>query len=205
MGAEESALRSGGVTSTTLLEGLKDPGNRTVWRQYVERYRPLVVGYAAKLGVPPEEAEDVAQSALLAFSSAYRAGRYQREKGRLSAWLFGIATNEVRSWRRREAARGRHAGATEQAEALAELATDDALEELWRREWRDAVLWECMRALRRELQPETLRAFELFALRERPAEEVARELGLTPNAVFLAKRRVLARLRDLLPLVEDAW
>jgi RNA polymerase sigma-70 factor (ECF subfamily) len=209
MAAESAALPPGNVTSTSLLAGLRDPENHAVWRQYVERYRSLIVAYAAKLGVPAEDGEDVAQAALLSFSSAYRDGRYDRAKGRLSSWLFGIATNEVRAWRRRRGERAgagdRRAGPTESERALAEIESDDALGALWEREWRDAVLWECLSVLRREMRPETVRAFELYALGERPAGDMARELGLTENAVFLSKRRVLARLRELLPLVEDAW
>jgi RNA polymerase sigma-70 factor (ECF subfamily) len=59
--------------------------------------------------------------------------------------------------------------------------------------------------VRSEVKPETMRAFERFALDELPADEVAAELGLTQNAVFGAKRRVLGRIRELLPLVEDTW
>jgi len=194
----------GPVTSTTLLKGLEDPANQTVWQQYVGRYRPLIVRYAKKLDVPAEEAEDIAQATLLAFSKSYRAGKYERAKGRLSSWLFGIAKNEIRSSDR--ARRGRlAAGSTEAEEGIAALAAEDELEELWEREWRDAVFWECLKLVRSEVKPETMRAFERFALDERPAGEVAAELGLTQNAVFGAKRRVLGRIRELLPLVEDAW
>jgi len=73
------------VTSTTLLEGLKDPANGAVWEQWVDRYRPLVVRTARRIGVPAAEAEDVAQNALLAFALAYREGRYERSRGRLRA------------------------------------------------------------------------------------------------------------------------
>ncbi len=195
----------GVVTNTTLLEGLRDPTNRTVWQHYVERYRPLIVRYARKLGVPEGEAEDAAQAALLAFSSAYRDGKYDRAKGRLSSWLFGIATNQIRDWKRSHRAREERAGAVEAEEALAGLAGEDELHEVWEREWRDAVLWECLKLVRAEVMPETFRAFELFALQERPAEQVAQELGMTANAVFGAKRRVLQRVGELMPLIEDDW
>jgi len=193
------------VTSTTLLEGLRDPDNRTVWRHYVERYRPLLVRYARKLGATGEEAEDLAQATLLAFSTAYRAGRYDRDRGRLSSWLFGIARNEVRAWGRARQKRRLQAGTTEGEERIADLEADDALQELWEAEWRDALLRECLRLLRRELQPQTLAAFERFALEERTAEEVARELGTSTSMVFSAKHRVLQRIRELMPLVEDTW
>jgi len=190
------------VTNTALLDGLKDAANRTVWADYVERYRPLIVGYARKLGAPPADAEDIAQSALLAFATAYREGRYDRGRGRLSSWLFGIVTNQVRAWSRRA-----YDGAprvSDDGRALAELPADDELGKVWESQWRASLLRACLRLVASELQPQTMAAFEAFALQERPAEEVAAELGLTTNAVFGAKRRVLDRVRDLMPLMDDA-
>lgn len=38
--------------------------------------------------------------------------------------------------------------------------------------------------------------FPLLVLEETPAGEVAQRMGITPNAVYVAKARVLARLRE---------
>lgn len=201
MSSESAPL--GPVTNTTLLQGLKDADNRTVWRQYVERYRPLILRYAARLGAPEAEAEDIAQATLLAFSTAYRQGKYDRDRGRLSAWLFGIARNEVLAWNR--ARSKRPLAATDGDGRIHAMVAEDELAKLWQREWQDSIVAECLKLVRCEVKPETLRAFELFALEERPADEVGAELGMTPNAVFGAKRRVLQRVRELMPLVEEAW
>ena len=193
------------ATSTTLLEGLSDPANGTVWRGYLERYRPLVEAYARQLGVAAEDVEDVAQNTLVDFWNAYRSGGYDRSRGRLSSWLFGIATNRVRAWTRARARRSVHAGDTTAESTLAALSDEPALAELWERESHDALLYEALRHLRRESSPETMRAFELFALQELSAKEVARELDVSENTVFQAKRRMLARLRELLPVLRDRW
>jgi RNA polymerase sigma-70 factor (ECF subfamily) len=193
------------VTSTTLLDGLRAADDGTVWRLVLDRYRPLVEAYARKLGLAEPDAEDVAQATLLDFWNAYRGGGYDRARGRLSSWLFGIATNRVRSWRRSAGRADERRGERDAQDALGELAAEDELKKLWERESNDALLWECLRQVRGEVSAETLRAFELFALGERPAEDVARELGMTANAVFQAKRRVLARLRRVLPGLREDW
>ncbi len=41
------------ITSTSLLEGLKSPDNRSVWTTFDERYRPMIVRYAQRLGHHP--------------------------------------------------------------------------------------------------------------------------------------------------------
>ena len=188
----------GTVTSTTLLEGLMNPANATIWRQWIDRYRPVVVRFAQRAGVG-EDAEDVAQAALIEFARAYREGRYERKRGRLRSWLFGIARHHVLRWRRKRD------GEAELVPLPPDRAAPDPLETVWDEEWRVAVVQQCLVAVRGEFSPSTLDAFERFVLGDRAAAEVAAELGLSENAVFGAKRRVLRRLRELEPLMTDVF
>lgn len=195
------------MTGTSLLEGLRDPNNRTVWREYVDRYRPFIVRYLRGVGLSPEDAEDLAQSSLLAFSESYRAGKYERQRGRLRSWLYGIVKNELRSHYR---SRGRHPDPApleveESARAGLDGRSDEDLDERWERECQAAVLRCCLRQIRTEVSETTYRAFELFALGDRSAEEAARTIGTTASKVYEAKRRVLARLRELEPLMSDSF
>ena len=194
------------VTNTYLLEGLKNPDNHAVWQQYVERYRPLLVRCGQRLGLGAADAEDVAQHALLSFSQSYQAGKYDRDKGRLRNWLFGITRNEIRNWRRRHQQREvQVSGEPDQTDFFAQLGDEDRWEQVWDQEWRDAVMRQCLEEVRREVDPKTFEAFELFASRGWPAARVAEQLGLTANAVFIAKHRILRRIRELLPQMETVW
>jgi RNA polymerase sigma-70 factor (ECF subfamily) len=189
-------------TSTSVLEGLRDPANHEVWQKYVDRYRPIIVRFATAKGLVKEDAEDVAQETLLDFCRAYRAGRYDRDRGRLRAWLFGIAQREIGKWReRRRGIAG--SGSSDAAALIEDLATPDVVDEVWEREWHESVLEECLRAVQEEVQPRTFEAFELFALKAWPARKVADTLGITENAVFLAKSRILRRIRELVPVMDD--
>ena len=193
------------MTSTLLLEGLRRPDNHTVWQDYVDRYRPLLVRFARRLGVPEADAEDLAQQALCAFADGYRNGAYDRERGRLRAWLFGIARNFVRRWLQRPPRELQAADASAGTGFLERISTEDQIAEIWAAEWRQAVLQQCLLEVSLEVEPRTFRAFEQFARRGLPAREVAAELGISENAVFGAKRRVLRRIRELLPKMEDSW
>jgi RNA polymerase sigma-70 factor (ECF subfamily) len=193
------------VTSTTLLEGLRDPGNQTVWLQFVDRYRPLILKYGQRLGLSGEDAEDVAQTSLIGFCESYRGQKYERERGRLREWLFGIVHNQVRNWQRRQGRGGAAVSETKAEGLLGGLESRESLEQVWEEEWRGAVARACMDEVRREVQESTFRAFELFVLEGRPAEEVSAELGISPNAVYGAKRRILRRVRELKPFMEDVW
>lgn len=193
------------TTSTALLAGLKDARDAAVWREYVNRYRPLIVGHLQRVGLPAEDAEDLAQQSLVSFSTLYREGRYDRERGRLRDWLFGIVRNHVRHWRRDAGRELQPVQAANQTDFFERIADERSFEELWEQEWRDALVQQCLAQVRLEVDPRTLEAFDLFASQGVPAAEVARRLGMTPNAVFIAKHRILKRIRELLPLAEESF
>ena len=206
MDCEKPSLTLSATTNTYLLNALKGPQNQTVWRLFVDRYRPLVFRYARKLGLPEDDAEDAAQQTIVAFSNAYRCGKYDREKGRLRHWLFGIARNEIRNAicnrRKREAQIRDRTGQTGFFENLGE---DGRLEAMWDEEWRQAVLRQCLEEVRQAFEPRTIEAFELYAWKGWSAQRVAEQLDMSENAVFLAKHKVLKRIRELVPLMEEAW
>ena len=97
-------------TSTLLLAGLADSNNSVVWEEFDARYRPIVFGYARRLGLSEEEAADAAQDAMVRFVQEYRLGKYDRARGRLRSWLIGIvkarAIDVLRAKARRREARG---------------------------------------------------------------------------------------------------
>jgi RNA polymerase sigma-70 factor (ECF subfamily) len=67
------------------------------------------------------------------------------------------------------------------------------------------VIRQCLEEVRREFDAKSVEAFELFAWKGLPAQRVAEELGVTPNAVFIAKHRIMKRIKDLLPRMEEIW
>jgi RNA polymerase sigma-70 factor, ECF subfamily len=206
MSSAERSDSTSTATSSALLEGLKSPEGHGAWDSFVHRYRPLLVRYACRLGLGQEDAQDAAQQILMAFCTAYRDGRYQRDRGRLRDWLFGIARHQVINFRQRRPHKEVQVPeASGQSGFFAKVPADDDLEAMWEQEWRQTILQECIRLIRQEFDARTVDAFELFAREGLPAKEVAERLQLTANAVFLAKRRVLARIRELLAHLEESW
>ncbi len=83
-------------TSTTLLDGLQDPQNDRAWQRFYARYLPMLLSHAKRMGLSDADAQDVAAQTLTTFVTAYWAGGYKRERGRLKSWLGGIIQNKVR-------------------------------------------------------------------------------------------------------------
>ncbi len=184
------------VTTTVVLENLRN-ADEPAWGQFVNRFRGPIIRFACDLGMTADQAEDVAQETLMDFVRAYRSGQYDRNKGRLSSWLFGIAHRRILNAGRKLAHQPRTTPAAGRTAFWANLPDEHAVRQSWDVSWERAVLDQCLEQARAEVEPRTIRAFELFAIENRSAVEVAEELGMSRNAVFIAKHRVLKRVLEL--------
>ncbi|HET6163481.1 MAG TPA: sigma-70 family RNA polymerase sigma factor [Planctomycetota bacterium] len=189
-------------TNTVLLAGLLEAGNDEVWRDFDGRYRPVLRAFASRLGLAPNDAEEVAQETLAQFVELYRAGKYDRERGRLRSWIFGIAQRRVADVRRARERRRERRGES----ALEPLTSEPELERLFEEEWQRALLAAAFAELRAgRTDPQSIRALELLASGSRSADEVATELSMTPNAVYAAKHRAVVKLREILTRLDRDW
>jgi RNA polymerase sigma-70 factor (ECF subfamily) len=182
------------ITTSTLLLKLRDFDDDAAWRRLVERFRRPIAGFAIEMGVSPDDADDVVQETLLDFAKAYRDGHYDRERGQLRRWLFGIAYRRAARQRRR-LSRARDEWAP--PEAALDVADEQAAAAAWDRRWEAEAIEECVRQARREFAPEVFAAFELVVGKERTPAEAAAELGVAVKSVYNAKHRVLRRIREL--------
>lgn len=191
------------VTTTALLAGLFDPANQAAWSEFDSRYRPMIVSFAQRLGLYESDAADIAQETLARFIRDYREGKYDRERGRLRSWIIGIVKYRVADLKRAQASRRENRGES----AMIDLPADDELNQLWESERRRVLLTQAIEELRSQskLSEKTMLAFEQYALRDRPVDEVAAELNLTRHDVYMAKNRVAEKLRDILSRLEDIF
>ena len=191
------------TTSTALLDGLNDPENREVWEQFDKRYRPIITGFAVRLGVDPEDAADVAQDTLTSFLTDYRAGKYDRTRGRLHSWIIGIARHRAYDLFRNRKRHAHERGVS----AIDDTPEDSALEQMFEEECREAILRDALEALRTKtkLGEDTVNAFTRHVIDRFPPETVANELGITVDAVYMAKHRCLTKLRTLVAELEQAY
>jgi RNA polymerase sigma-70 factor (ECF subfamily) len=186
------------ITTTQVLEDLKAPDNdELAWQRFCEHFNPVVVNFARRLGLSTTDAEDAAQEAMLAFLKAFRSGKYQREKGRLSNWLFGVARRVILNFRRAQPLERLIADKTTATSFWDMIQDDGNIKHSWEMEWKRMVLTKCLEQARRELDPKVFKAFELYALSDTPVDKVAQRFSMSRNAVYIAKSRVLSRLRQL--------
>jgi RNA polymerase sigma-70 factor (ECF subfamily) len=160
------------------------------WKKLVALYTPLLEAWLTAAGLQPADREDLTQRVLEILVRQLPDFQHSGRAGAFRAWLRGIITNLLREfWRARP---GPDVGAR-----LEQLSDPDAgLSRLWDEQHDRHVLHTLMQMVRPEFTDATWQAFRRLALDGAPARTVAEELGLSVNAVLIAKSRVLTRLRQ---------
>jgi RNA polymerase sigma-70 factor (ECF subfamily) len=192
-------------TTSTLLAALHGGADEAAWREIDGRYRPILVSIAKRAGLYETDAAEVAQDAMADLFGAFRAGRYDRSRGRLRQFLIGIAQMKIADAHRRRARAAGGEGTVMPASSIPD--TEPGWAGAWEAEQRAAVLARAIEELRGsdKLAPHTLAAFELVALRQIPAAEAAAQLGLSVQEVYLAKSRCLERVRAIIGRLSAAY
>jgi RNA polymerase sigma-70 factor (ECF subfamily) len=185
-------------TPHSLIVRLQEPGNREAWPRFVELYTPLLVYWARQLGLQEADAADLIQEVFAVLLRELP--RFRRQPGkRFRGWLWTVFRNKHREGQRRQASRP-----AETAGPLPDTLDAPEADTLDEEEYRQYLVNRALDLMRTEFEPATWQACWQLVSDGRPAAEVAAALGLSVNAVYLAKSRVLRRLREELDgLLED--
>ena len=171
-------------------------GEENAWKDLTELYRPLILGWLNRQGVPPGDLEDLSQEVLLRVVKYLPSYRHSGQQGAFRSWLRTIVCSRTTDyWRALDTATQGQGGSGATA-ALQQIADPDSeLNRQWDEE-HDRYVFNCLLDLvEEEFEPITLRAFRRLALDGISGAEAAQELGLSVAAVYMAKSRVLARIR----------
>jgi RNA polymerase sigma-70 factor (ECF subfamily) len=183
------------TTRPSLLLRLRDPRDARAWTEFVQVYAPLVYGYGRKQGLQDADAADLTQEVLRAVSSAVGRFEYDPERGSFRGWLLTVVRSKLRTFldRRRRQCQG--SGDTTAQHLLEEqpAPADDAG---WEHNYERRLFIWAAEQVRREVQESTWQAFWQTAVEGRSGKQVAAALGLSVAAVYLAKSRVMTRLRE---------
>jgi RNA polymerase sigma factor (sigma-70 family) len=184
------------ATSATLLERLNDPSDSVAWRRLVDLYAPLIKAWLRRHGVLASDAEDLTQDVLGVVVREVSRFRHNGRPGAFRTWLRTITANCLRQSLRSRRIRIAAAGPPDLVGLLDQM--EDPASDLsrrWDREHDQYVLDRLLDLIEPEFEATTWRAFRMQLIDGVPAKAVAAELGMTANAVLIAKSRVLSHLR----------
>lgn len=182
-------------TDETLLERLRHCDAHDAWKEFYDVYWGAILRYARKVGLDAHQAEDVLQETMMVLMRQLPEFRYDRSRGKFRNFLLTIVHRKAVAVLRR----ARRAATDPLAESQAVDEHRAVINAAAERRWREAVMEEALRTLKgnESLDTRTWEVFRAYAIEHRPALEVAREFGLTPNAVYQIRNRLLRRLRSL--------
>jgi RNA polymerase sigma factor (sigma-70 family) len=190
-------------TRSSLIVRLRDRADQAAWAEFVEIYRPVIYRLACRKGLQDADAEDLVQRVLVAVALAVHRWEQDDTRGRFRTWLSCIARNLIINALTRQAPDRALGDAATQALLAQQAAPEGPDSALLRTEYRREVFHWAARQIQAEFRPDTWLAFWQTAAEGRPIEEVARQLGKKPGAVYTARGRVMQRLREKILDWED--
>ena len=174
------------TTRVSLLERLRTTGDEAAWVRFVDLYTPLMLEWARRLGVQPNDASDLVQDVMALLVQKFADFRYD-DAGSFRAWLRAVFTNK-----HRERARKRTVPTLAVPETVDDIPSPVADED---DEDRRVLVRRGLELIRPEFAESVWVVFWEYAVRGRPPHDVAAESGVSVGTVYATKSRVLTRLR----------
>lgn len=183
------------ATRASLLVRLRDGGDAGAWREFVRLYAPIIYGFARKRGLQDADAADLMQDVLRSVSSAVHRLNYDPIRGTFRGWLFTVTRNKIFNFLEGRARRVQGSGDSRVQQRLEQHA-DDHLADDWEADYQRSLAARAMERVKDEFQPATWEAFLLTAVEGQTPAQVSARVGLSVGAIYVAKSRVVARLRQ---------
>ena len=186
-------------TSDSLLDRVKslDP---KAWARFVSLYSPLVYYWCCRAGFQEADAADIGQEV---FRSVFRSvsGFGRTGPGSFRRWLKTITNNKCRDFVRRRRPGSQGDGGSDAYATLLHVpedAADESADESVDDATGDEVLLlrQAVQLVLAELSPDAGKAFLRVVGEGHAPADVARDLGMTANAVYIIVSRVKRRIRE---------
>jgi RNA polymerase sigma factor (sigma-70 family) len=192
-------------TRPSLLVRLKAPRDERAWVKFVEIYEPLIARLARRAGLQEADANDLTQEVFCAVTGAIEKWDPNPARGSFRSWLSRITRNLIvnllAARRRQTASYG--TGGTDMVALLEAQPTPDGEDSaLFDAEYRRRVFTWAAGRIRGNFHETTWQAFWRTGVEGHDVHSVAVSLGLTPGAVYVARSRVMARLRQEIEQLE---
>lgn len=195
-------MGDGPSTHASLLVRVRDSQDAEAWNRFVEIYAPLVYRLGRKHGLQDADAADFTQDVLRAVAGAISRFVYDPAKGNFRGWLFTVSRNKLTNFLAQRRLRPLTGGDSAVLEELP--AADENEEAAWEQECQRRLFLLAAEEVRSGFAESTWQAFWRTAVDGQSPGEVAGSLGMSTGAVYLAKSRVLARIKRQIKSYESS-
>lgn len=188
-------------TQYSLLARLSDPTDREAWDQFAYLYRPVIYRIARGRGFQDADGQDLAQQVLMSVARAIPDWHRSTEQTRFRHWLKKVTKNAILNALTRgpkERANGPSAMFSLNHEAV----DDSNLEKQIDTEHRREIYRQAAAIVQQHVQQSTWEAFRRSTILEETPQQVSQHTGLSIGSVYVARSRVLQKLRDAVAEIE---
>ena len=192
------------ATRPSLLVRLRDFQDQQSWEEFYTIYQPLVFRMARNQGFQDADAAELTQEVFVAVASAIERWDPDPQRGSFRGWLFRIARNLMINWLAYRRKHPTGAGNSNIRQLLAEQ-PDPHQEDsaVFDREYRRQAFAWAAEQIQHEFHDSTWQAFWLTSVNNQPVPEAAKKLNISAGAVYIARSRVMARLRQKIETLEE--
>jgi RNA polymerase sigma-70 factor (ECF subfamily) len=190
------------ATSPTLLGRLRQqPTNNAAWAEFVDRYGPRIEAWCRQWHLQDADAQDVSQIVLTRLAERMQSFIYDPSRS-FRGWLRTLTRNAWSDFSSARQRSGPGSGDSDTLESLYSIPARDDLVARLEQEFDHEILDEASARVRLRVEPESWEAFRLMTLERLPASEAADRIGKEVAAVFKARARVQALLREEIQKLE---
>lgn len=191
-------------TRASLILRLPSTGDADAWAEFASIYEPFVYRFAVRGGLQDADARELVQDVMLSVAKAVGRWKPDGSRARFRTWLFHIARNQLLDALAKRQRQLKAHGGTSVFGQLGQFSeSGKSTDQLMRLEHRRVLFRWAAERIQKIVKPATWQAFWLTAVDEQSVESVASQLGLTTGAVYIARSRVLSKLRDEVAKWED--
>ncbi len=184
-------------TRLSLLVRLKNAQDHEAWSEFTAIYEPLILRLLVRNGLQECDARDVCQQVFAAVAKDIEQWRPDGHDRSFRRWLFRIARNRVIKFLAGERKRPRAAGGSDAQAALQQQPDErEPISELFEHEYRQQLLLWAAEQIRAEFRESTWEAFWRSYIEGHAIKDVAEQLGMSMGSVYVARSRVVARLKS---------
>jgi RNA polymerase sigma factor (sigma-70 family) len=182
-------------TSLTLLARLQQKSDPASWQRLVDIYVPLIGRWLSRSPLQSADHDDIAQEVLQIV--VHKLPDFERRlAGSFRAWLRVVTANCLKAHWRSEKYRPLATGDSDFCRQLQQLEDPhSALARAWDAEHDHHIVRRLLELIEPQFEPTTLQAFRKVVMEGQKPAAVAVGLGISVNAVLLAKSKILRQLR----------
>ena len=192
------------TTRISLIYRIRDADDIDAWSQFVDLYGPLIYRYGRHKGLQDADAADLTQDVMREISGSIGRFEYDPNVGRFRSWLFVVTRHTLSHQYQARKRQPVGSGDTQTLASLHEVPAAEAEQDLWEKEYHLHLFQWASEQIRDEFSDRTWAAFWQTAVDGNKPTEVAQALQMSVGSVYVAKNRVLTRLRKKISVIDES-